>query len=131
MKKKYLFEFDFIAFFNKVDPKWVHQYLETRSWELAELIMKVVFGVIYKFEKNIKKLPRESEIRVRGEGSLPRKNAVRKPLIVRSGLPQGLSFSPILATLVLELLEEPEGLVMCADDGLILTDVDKEDQVVK
>jgi len=49
--------------------------------------------------------------------------------LIRSGLPQGLSFSPILATLVLELIPAPEGLIMCADDGLIITDEIKKREV--
>lgn len=35
-------------------------------------------------------------------------------------MPQGLSISPVLATLVLEWLNPPQGLVMYADDGLII-----------
>jgi len=38
----------------------------------------------------------------------------------RTGLPQGLSISPILATLVLELVQPPKGLVMYADDGIFI-----------
>jgi len=55
------------------------------------------------------------------EKKVRRKNAIIKPLVSRRGLPQGLSFSPILATLVLELPVAPEGLIMCADDGVIIT----------
>jgi hypothetical protein len=45
---------------------------------------------------------------------------IRK-LIVREGMPQGLSISPLLSTLVIELLKAPKGLVMYADDGLHLS----------
>ena len=38
----------------------------------------------------------------------------------RLGLPQGLSMSPLLATMVLELITPPSGLTMYADDGLII-----------
>lgn len=48
------------------------------------------------------------------------KHWIIKPLIIRTGMPQGLSISPVLATLVLEWLSPPQGLVMYADDGLII-----------
>lgn len=49
----------------------------------------------------------------------------------RTGLPQGLSMSPILATLAIELLEPPKGLVMYADDGLIISDSNNKEEVEK
>jgi len=45
-----------------------------------------------------------------------------KPMMRRTGLPQGLSMSPILATLAIELLYPPKGLVMYADDGLVISE---------
>jgi len=43
-----------------------------------------------------------------------------KTIIHRSGVPQGLAVSPLLATMVLESTEEKiQDLVMYADDGLI------------
>jgi len=44
--------------------------------------------------------------------------------VIRKGLPQGLSISPILATAVLDVLPKLEGLVMYADDGLIIREDD-------
>jgi len=44
----------------------------------------------------------------------------KKMVMKRSGLPQGLSISPILATAVLGFLPKLEGLVMYADDGIIM-----------
>jgi hypothetical protein len=41
-------------------------------------------------------------------------------VLLRKGLPQGLSLSPILATLPLEMTTPPRGLIMYADDGLII-----------
>jgi len=93
------------------------------------LINTIIHGVTYKFEKNLFNLPKETEIRVQGTFKLARKNGVSKPFLIRNGLPQGLSFSPILATLVLELIPAPEGLIMCADDGLIITDEIKKREV--
>jgi len=42
------------------------------------------------------------------------------PHIIRRGLPQGLSLSPLLATMVLELFKPPKGLFLYADDGLFI-----------
>jgi len=123
-KKDYIFEFDFISFFNSVEAKWVHKYMRSRSWDLADLILKIVCGIRYKFERSLKKLPKESELSFGGTAKLNVRNAKSKPFMRRKGLPQGLSFSPILATLVLEQFSIPDGLTMCADDGMIVTDKD-------
>ena len=48
----------------------------------------------------------------------------------RTGLPQGLSVSPILATLAIELLEPPKGLVMYADDGLVMGQTRERDDII-
>jgi len=55
----------------------------------------------------------------------------RKIIIYRKGLPQGLSMSPILATLSLDLTSPPEGLTMYADDGLIINDLPKNTAIQK
>lgn len=79
----------------------------------------------YKFDRKIENLPEEAEIHRRGEAVLLRRNAKSKPYIIRRGLPQGLSFSPLLSTVVLELPETPKGLIMYADDGLVITDMEE------
>jgi len=53
-----------------------------------------------------------------------------KPIMRRTGLPQGLSISPILATLALELLNPPKGLVMYADDGLVMGQTKERDDII-
>jgi hypothetical protein len=53
------------------------------------------------------------------------------PRIMRKGLPQGLSLSPVLATLVLELFKPPKGLFMYADDGLFIAKITEEIQKFK
>jgi len=40
------------------------------------------------------------------------------PYIIREGLPQGLSISPVLATLAMEIFKNPEELTLYADDGV-------------
>jgi hypothetical protein len=42
--------------------------------------------------------------------------------ITRTGVPQGLAMSPLLATLAVEWLDPPKGLVMYADDGVVIRD---------
>jgi retron-type reverse transcriptase len=54
-----------------------------------------------------------------------------KPKLVRKGLPQGLSISPILATMVLDSLPSVEGLVMYADDGVILSEKKEDTKIFK
>jgi len=121
-KNKLIYEFDFKSFFNRVSVKAVHTYLQTRSQELADLVAKTISLIEYKIDGKLERMPNDGEIFVYGKAKLNRKNAKSKPFVVRAGLPQGLSISPILATLVLELFPIPKGLVMCADDGLIITD---------
>ena len=108
-------EFDFKSYFNSISITWVLQYLNIKSRKLAEWVHIVYNKIEYKFDRDIRKLPREREIRVIGG---PLKN--KKYMMSRDGLPQGLSISPILATSVLKLLPKLEGLVMYADDGLII-----------
>jgi hypothetical protein len=52
------------------------------------------------------------------------------PKIRRNGLPQGLSLSPILATSVLAQMPDLGGLVMYADDGLIIREDHLDDDEV-
>jgi len=54
-----------------------------------------------------------------------------KMVMSRKGLPQGLSISPILATAVLKFLPKLEGLVMYADDGLIIKPVEEDESEVE
>jgi len=61
-KNKFIYEFDFRSFFNRVDPTWVHTFLRTRSWELADLVVKCISLIEYKFDRSINKLPEEGEI---------------------------------------------------------------------
>lgn len=96
-------------------------YLRRRSRELADLVNRVIFEIRYTFpHENIRNLPTDAEFRyVKNSLWKP------KPKLVRKGLPQGLSISPILATMVVDSLPPLEGLVMYADDGVIIRE--KED----
>jgi len=79
----------------------------------------------YKFDRPLLMLPEEKEIRV-----APPDRHLRKPKVSRRGLPQGLSISPILATSVLDSFKKLEGLVMYADDGIIIREKAEDDHEV-
>jgi len=119
-------EFDLKSFFNNVTIDWVIQYLYTKSKLLAIWVRQIYTLLEYKFERDVRTLPREAEMRMIS-GPIIRKKKVKKKwktiskmMFRRKGLPQGLSVSPILATAVLKFLPKLEGLVMFADDGLII-----------
>jgi hypothetical protein len=80
---------------------------------MAEVIARMLIQVEYKF----KELKDEAELNITYKVEHNGKILNR---IERKGLPQGLSISPLLATLVLELFKAPKGLFMYADDGLFL-----------
>jgi len=139
LHQRYIYEFDFQSYFNKVRIEWVYTYLKIRSEDLANLIIRIIGAVEYKFDRTIDKLPEEAEVRVMGKSRWQQVKVIKKRgwkhiilkdelkhLIVRSGLPQGLSISPILATLMIEIIKPPKGLVMYADDGLFITNEESE-----
>lgn len=95
--------------------------------DLANLIINLISNIRYVFDREVDKLPEEAEIRFMGMSSF---RGIVKPNMVRSGVPQGLSISPILATLVLELFKPPQGLNMYADDGLFISE-NKSDDYIK
>jgi len=125
LKHNHIREFDFASFFNNVKIDWVIQFLNTKSRKLACWVDSIYNQIRYKFDREITKLPKDSEISV--EEDIP-EGVI--PIITRKGLPQGLSISPILATAILGFLPKLEGLVMYADDGLIIRKDDKDDKEV-
>jgi len=112
-KNALVFEFDFKSFFNLVRPSWVYRILLARGQILAEVIARMLMQVEYKFKVLFEEEELKVTYKVEHEGK-------HLPRIVRKGLPQGLSLSPLLATLVLELFKPPKGLFMYADDGLFI-----------
>lgn len=51
---------------------------------------------------------------------------IEAPYVIREGLPQGLSISPVLATLTMEMFKNPKELTLFADDGVYIGDnIDK------
>lgn len=90
-----------------------------RSRYLAEVIARVIINIDYKLHE----LKEEAELKIIGK---IRKGKRMHMLIEREGMPQGLNLSPLLSTLVLELLKAPKGLIMYADDGLFLAETDED-----
>jgi len=86
---------------------------------LAETVFRVLRDIYYVFDE----LKPEAELQMVEipEDKLDLKaKSNNKPVLIRHGVPQGLSISPLLATLVLEKSHAPQhNLVMYADDGLI------------
>jgi len=74
---------------------------------LAELILKVIINVKYKFDG----LADESELFMLD---------MNRRVLLRKGLPQGLSLSPLLCTLAVEQFMPPKGTFMYADDGAFI-----------
>lgn len=110
-----IFEFDFKSFFNYVRPSRVYQILRRRSNLLSGLISRIICNTKYDFVK----IAKEEELIF----GLSKKNM---PMFMRRGLPQGLSISPLLATLALEETQMPKGLFMYVDDGIY---IGKEDSL--
>lgn len=76
--------------------------------------MDIISAVIYTKKEGLATLNEETELKKHVD---LKKKTIH---IIRTGLPQGLSMSPIIATLVLELSKPPKGLTLFADDGLVI-----------
>lgn len=112
-------EYDFRSYFNTVSLTWIYMKLYEKSVNLGNLICTLIIRTEYIF----KDLVRERELRPFGE--IPWRKRF-KPLIIREGLPQGLSISPLLATLAQENIPPHEGNSAYADDGIFISE-DTED----
>jgi len=109
-----IYEFDLKAFFNKVRPTAIYSILRTRGFLIADLVDKILKEIRYEY----KSLEKESELQCAGKTM--EKNGKKIDVITREGVPQGLSISPLLATLAMEIYQPPKGLFMYADDGLYI-----------
>jgi hypothetical protein len=111
---KYAYEFDLTAFFNNVSPRYVTQAL--RAGGFPESLISYISRVNTMFpQMDASKLVEEQEMRKHYEGG--------KEVWVKSGLPQGLPWSPILSMYALAYAYRNVGghLVQYADDGVLLT----------
>lgn len=104
-----IFEFDLKSFFNKVNPNIASGVLKRIDWRLAAYVEIV----------NRDSIPIFKEYHKEAEYTAHKGRIVRK-----WGLPQGLPWSPLLASLALSWAGVRNS-IMYADDGLILYDPTK------
>jgi len=129
-KEEHIYEFDFKSFFNTVRPSTVYDALSRKSTILADQIDFIIKRIAYVFDE----IKEEAELKVIGKKAKwkvkpgdKKPTMTLKPWLKRSGLPQGLSMSPLLSSLALEITNYPKNLVMYADDGLIFGDTPEKD----
>lgn len=107
-------EFDLKSFFNTVNPVFVGEMLMKVDWGLAKYVSLVNRMSVAK----MRKLEEEEEYKWYMK---------RKKLLQKLGLPQGLPWSPLLASLCLGPAGfDSKGILMYADDGLIFFDPVKD-----
>jgi len=92
--------------------------LRTKSEILANLIPYIILKITYIFDD----LCKESELKLYGYKTHLNK---KRPMIVRDGLPQGLSLSPLIATLAQERVPHNVNNFAYADDGIFFGSVDE------
>jgi retron-type reverse transcriptase len=97
-----IYEFDLKSFFNLVDVNRVAKILDRYDWRLGAYVKTVNINSIAKFKELL------PEVEYFQEGDI----------IHKQGLPQGLPWSPLLASLVLSDIGLKDTL-MYADDGLV------------
>jgi len=101
--------------------------------EKSELLADLVYGMLVRIHYTFKELKPETELQYRekydyvdkklvGTKTLTRYKGKWITTIIRRGMPQGLSVSPLLATLALEKTNIPDDVTMYADDGLYIGD---------
>lgn len=112
------YEFDLTKFFNRVKWEKIYETCINRDLWLAEFMQMVVYQIQYKTpygekveDEELREEDPKSDIVTTWKGGRH---------IFRRGLPQGLSFSPVLATQVLEQVEIKLDTIMYADDGIII-----------
>jgi len=92
----------------------VHQALLQRDEILADVVLKVLTNVGYTWDK----IEEEAELKI-SEGETKAGKSIH---ILREGLPQGLSMSPLLCTLAVEQFRPPKGTFLYVDDGIFIGD---------
>lgn len=114
-----IYEFDLKGFFNQVRIKWIYSILSRYSLLLAETIHNIVRDIHYNLGDDTMWDIEEcdTELKIVGKKQLY-KGVI--PIIERSGLPQGLSISPVLCTMLMDVMKPPKDLFMMADDGIFL-----------
>jgi len=111
MNPKIIFEFDLTAYFNRVKPMVVYEVLKKKS----EVLALYIYNILLKIKYDFKELKEEEELKWTNPES---KKEIQK--IIRRGMPQGLTISPVLSTLTLETNDKWNNCVMYADDGIYI-----------
>jgi len=118
-----MYEFDLKSFFNKVNPLFIYELLLPIDKKLANYVSLVNTRTFPKFKNGIE-YENEFQMTLISKavswltGKVESTN--RDLLFKRSGLPQGLPWSPILCSLVLEKIGLNKGnSIMYADDGIL------------
>jgi hypothetical protein len=106
-------EFDMRSFFNKVPQRWIYETLNNVNHKISSMFFEFIWNCNYKF----KNLEPEKELKFLFNTKLQGMKK-KKPYLYRSGLPQGLSCSPLISTLALEWVGYGGETVMYADDGI-------------
>jgi hypothetical protein len=107
-------EFDLKAFFNTVNPVFVGELVNQLDWGLAKYVTLVNRMSVAKMTK----LEEEEEYKWYRK---------RNRVLQKLGLPQGLPWSPLLASLCLGPAGfDSQGILMYADDGIIFFDPEKD-----
>jgi hypothetical protein len=118
---KKCYEFDLKSFFNTVSRDEIKKAVEMYCGKLcAKIVDKILIGIKYKYEG----LLPEKELKLFGTKIHGKEEM---PVLIRSGIPQGLNISPVISTMVLEANGSPKGLTMFADDGLYLYEENRQE----
>lgn len=91
----------------------MYRILIRKGTIVGEIVLKLLLHIRYQY----KILAPEKELRKMGE---LKEYGRTYDILEREGLPQGLSLSPLLATLSMELFKPPRGLFLYADDGVFV-----------
>lgn len=113
-------EFDMRSFFNKVPQRWMYDTMNNIHHKLSSMFFEFIWNCNYKY----KHLEPEKELKYLFNAKLEGSKKA-KPYLYRSGLPQGLSCSPLISTLALEWIGFKGDTVMYADDGIFFGEAEK------
>ena len=122
-----MWEFDLKSFFNTINPLSVNQILNKLDPRIASWVSRVNLNTFPKFKDNI--LYYEEEYKIYYQSGLM--------MLFKQGLPQGLPWSPLMASLVLSHTGfKDEDCLMYTDDGIIFIPEGQEieevlDRIVK
>lgn len=112
-KGKLVYQFDLDGFFNNVNPRGLNSFLRKELGRgLADYILSITDLTIPRLKEGMELEPEKELIRL-SDGSIRKR-----------GYTQGSPLSPLLSIYALEAagFSNIEGLLMYADDGIILRD---------